>query len=648
MSADGPDDATPAMRFPPSAGRWSALPMLGLLVVGALVVGGLILIAARGQDRIAAEKSVALVGALVGDDAHDLARSAKDYGVWDAAYRNLVEQPDAAWADDNVGAYAHDTFELSASFVIDGRDRVVFAFVDGHRATFDLAARSDAALAALIAAARAAPAGQPGPASGVATIDGVPHLVAAEVIVPEPPDDPTTPRPPLAQPASVLVFARAIDDAALARLAADSGLADFRLQPAGAPARGTQLALSGPDGRPIATLDWRPDRPGRAMFRGLLLPLAGAFLAIGLLSFVVLRQIDRSRRQGQRLLAEQTTTLNAVAEGIGVFDRDQRLVTWNPAFAALRSVPGGRLRRGQSLAELFGRLDAQRAGQPTEVALADGRIAELRRSALPDGGFVASLRDVTLRTQTEQALVAARDQADLANRAKSEFLANVSHELRTPLNAVLGFADILRAEMYGPLGMPRYKEFAQDIHESGMHLLAIIDDILDLSRIEAGRFELREEIVDIAALFDTVRRLVGERARGGGLRIAVEIQPGLPAVRADQRALKQVLLNLLSNAVKFTPAGGQIVLQAALEPDGGVAFRVRDTGIGIAADDLAKALQPFGQVDSSLTRKYPGAGLGLPISRALVELHRGNFALASEPGIGTTVTVSLPPDRVAA
>jgi len=213
---------------------------------------------------------------------------------------------------------------------------------------------------------------------------------------------------------------------------------------------------------------------------------------------------------------------------------------------------------------------------------------------------------------------------------------------------VLGFSEILCEEMHGPLGAKRYKEFAQDIHDSGLHLLAIINDILDLSKIETGRLELHEEVISIEDLFDTAQRFVRERAQHAGLKIAVEIPPGLPPIRADRRALKQILLNLLSNAVKFTPAGGRITLQATVEPDGGVAFRVRDTGIGIAAHDMPKALEPFGQVDSSLARKYEGAGLGLPISRALVELHRGRLALASEPGVGTTVTISLPPERVAA
>jgi PAS domain S-box-containing protein len=254
--------------------------------------------------------------------------------------------------------------------------------------------------------------------------------------------------------------------------------------------------------------------------------------------------------------------------------------------------------------------------------------------------------DITDRRRAEQALIAARDQADRANRAKSEFLARVSHELRTPLNAILGFSEIMRSEALGPLG-GRYREFAQDIYDSGQHLLAIINDILDLTRVEAGRFELHEEVIEVAELLDTVRRLVAGRAEAAGLRLAVEMDVGLPALRGDKRVLKQVLLNLLSNAVKFTPVGGGVRVAADREPEGGIAIVVQDDGIGIAPADIPKVLEPFGQVDSALARRHAGAGLGLPISRALVELHGGRFALESMPGRGTRVTVRLPPDRVA-
>jgi signal transduction histidine kinase len=657
-------------QLPGGASRWGAVPLLGLLLVGAMVVAGLLLFAARGQDRVVAEKSVALVRAVIAAERRDLASAVASYGRWDEAYRNLAQHADAAWAATNIGVAAHETFGITGAWVVDGSDRTLFAFADGRPVATDLLARSGGDLGRLIATARATPASEPEPASGLAAIGGQPQLIAAQAIAPPRPPDPGAAADPAApHPGNVLVFARALDALALRRMAADYDLRDLVLTTGAAPTDATLLPLTAIDGSALGALAWRPERPGKAMFRDLLLPVGGAFLVVGLLSLIVLGQIGRAQRESHRNLALQTVTLQAVGEGISAYDRDLRLIAWNPTFMRMCQLPAEWLRVGLPLSEIL-RFQAARGdfapqpgdaavaalmeaslrgdSDPVEVTLPDGQVAELRRNRLPGGGFVASLRDITLRKRAERALVAARDQADLANRAKSEFLANISHELRTPLNAVLGFSEIICNEMFGPLGETRYKEFARDIHDSGMHLLGIINDILDLSKIEAGRIELHDEVVKVDELFEAVQRLVRERIRNAGLSIALDIPAGLPPIRADQRALKQVLLNLLSNAVKFTPAGGQITLQATIEPDGGVAFRVRDTGIGIAAADLPKALEPFGQVDSALARKYDGAGLGLPISRALVELHRGRFVLASEPGVGTTVTVSLPPDRIAA
>ena len=261
--------------------------------------------------------------------------------------------------------------------------------------------------------------------------------------------------------------------------------------------------------------------------------------------------------------------------------------------------------------------------------------------------YEGTIRDITRLRQAEAAADAARQQAEAANQAKSAFLARVSHELRTPLNAVLGFSELLGSEWLGPLGHPRYREFANDIHASGKHLLSLIDDILDLSRIEAGRIELREEDVAVAELVDAVGRVLRQRAEADGLDFSTTIPDGLPAVRGDPRALKQVLLNLLSNAIKFTPSGGRVGCSARRSADGGLCLEVVDSGIGIAASDIATALEPFGQIDSPLARRHHGAGLGLPISRALVELHGGRLDLASEIGKGTTASIRLPPERLA-
>jgi signal transduction histidine kinase len=641
--------------------------MLGLLLVGGALVAGLILAAADGQDRLAVEKSIGLVGAVVSAQQRNLARTATDYSWWDDAYEHLARTPDAGWAVTNVGPSAYDTFGITVAAVLDARNRTVLAFRNGAPAAVDLLAESAHGLEQLIAQARAQPTDRPQSASGYILYRGRLQLASIGALLPN-----TTPLQPVAtaaRDASVLVFLRELDEKALAELGQDYGIEKLRLVPPGGATPRTGLTIAGADGAPLGWLAWRTDRPGRAIFKELLLPLAVAFAAIGLLAFIVLWQIERGRREAARLAARNTATLHAIAEGILVLDRQLRVIDWNPALLAMQALPEGLLRPGLPFVELLrvaagrgdfapespdqavaGHLARTAAGdaEPTEWRLPGGRIAELRRSALPGGGVVLSYRDITLHKQAEETLRAARDQADLANQAKSEFLANVSHELRTPLNAILGFSEMMRDEMIGPLGQPRYREFASDIYDSGTHLLAIINDILDLSKIEAGKLELHDEVVSVVELFDTVHRFVRERAGNAGLTIALDVPAGLPPVRADKRALKQVLLNLLSNAIKFTPAGGRITLQAVRGGDGGVEFRVRDTGIGIAAGDIPKALEPFGQVDGSLARKYPGAGLGLPISRALVELHRGRFALSSEPGVGTTVTVGLPPDRIAA
>jgi signal transduction histidine kinase len=224
----------------------------------------------------------------------------------------------------------------------------------------------------------------------------------------------------------------------------------------------------------------------------------------------------------------------------------------------------------------------------------------------------------------------------------------MSHELRTPLNAIIGFAELMKLEALGPLGSDAYREYARDICLSGNHLLTLINDILDLGRIEAGKVELNEEIVRPAELFEAAARILRERAAIAGLTLGVSDVSDLPNFRADRRKLLQILVNLLSNAIKFTPEGGKVALDAAVMESGELIITVGDTGIGIAEQDMDKALMPFGQIDSSLSRKHAGTGLGLPLTKNLVELHGGKFALASAVGKGTTVTVRLPAWRIVA
>ncbi|SDF77549.1 Signal transduction histidine kinase [Limimonas halophila] len=242
-------------------------------------------------------------------------------------------------------------------------------------------------------------------------------------------------------------------------------------------------------------------------------------------------------------------------------------------------------------------------------------------------------------------LARARDAAEAANKAKTGFLANMSHELRTPLNAIIGFAEVLENEVMGELGHHRYKDYAKDVRESGQHLLALINDLLDLSKAEAGHLELNEDEVNLGSAVRQSIAMVKPRADNSGVQLTETMPEQTPVLYADQRKLKQILLNLLTNAVKFTESGGEVrvcVDWAGQEP----VLSVQDNGIGIAKEDLDRIMQPFAQVDTSMNRKYEGTGLGLPLVNSLVELHGGTMTIDSTPGSGTRVEIRMPTDRV--
>ena len=250
---------------------------------------------------------------------------------------------------------------------------------------------------------------------------------------------------------------------------------------------------------------------------------------------------------------------------------------------------------------------------------------------------------VRLRLQNEDLAY----KAEAANRAKSRFLANMSHELRTPLNAIIGFAEVIHNQFKGPVGNPQYIDFARAIHESGRHLVGIINDILDLSKVEEGKLELDEEPVSIAAVVERVSRLMRQGIEGAELTLSVDMDADLPHVTGDARKLDQVLLNILSNAVKFTPPGGRISIFAGRNA-GGIAIVVADTGVGISEDELAEVLKPFVQGRDSERRLVGGTGLGLPLADQMMKLHGGSMSLASRRGEGTVVTLQLPASRLLA
>lgn len=261
-------------------------------------------------------------------------------------------------------------------------------------------------------------------------------------------------------------------------------------------------------------------------------------------------------------------------------------------------------------------------------------------------GFIAIKEDITDRKRTETELFTATQQAEAANEAKSIFMTSMSHELRTPLNAILGFSETMKLQILGPLGSERYLVYAGDIHDSAEHLRQLIDDILDLSKVESGKQNIRDQEISVPDLVHTCLSLIGVMAAKSEITIDEDIEDGMPPLRADDRIVRQIILNLLSNAVKFTPKYGRVLFRAFIVEDASMVMEIIDNGIGISKEDHEKVFSAFGQVGDDLTHTPKGTGLGLPLSRRLMELHGGQLHLDSQLGTGTTVRLRFPPERL--
>ncbi|HTM79663.1 sensor histidine kinase [Asticcacaulis sp.] len=392
--------------------------------------------------------------------------------------------------------------------------------------------------------------------------------------------------------------------------------------------------------------------------------------------------LDVSQERIAQIRAQRAETrlrdaINSVSDAFVLWDRRNRLLMWNATFGETFNIDERFLKAGtpRDLIDQVMQI-AIRRQQPTqderegvfEAELNNGRWIQVSESRTAEGGYVVSGADITavkiqeeksreneealqglvdkLEQSRQQQTVLARKyeiaklRAEAANHAKSEFLANMSHELRTPLNAINGFSEIMSSEMFGPLGHPRYKEYAGDILSSGQHLLSLINDILDMSKIEAGKLNLRFEPVVVDEVVEDTLRLVRQRAEKAGLKVRVHL-PQLPEITADFRALKQILLNLLTNAVKFTPTGGTLTV-SAIATETNVHITVADTGIGIARKDMERLARPFEQIENQFSKTKEGTGLGLALTKSLIEMHNGRFEVDSLLGEGTTCTVVLP------
>ncbi|WP_372398412.1 ATP-binding protein [Azospirillum sp. HJ39] len=443
-------------------------------------------------------------------------------------------------------------------------------------------------------------------------------------------------------PALFATLADALHGPVERTVAARRGSTPVRWRVAAAPAPGGLCAtLSDLGPVALSPAEAQPETQARAVADTLAETLAGA-LEHSAESFALFDREDRLVHANGRLGTDLPTLVDRLVPGVPFEELARRFAETDP-----------RLTTAQDRAAwMHARLERhRRMDTPVVVPLHDGRWLLSREHAVP-GGVLVHYTDVTALKRTEDRLrlreteaQAARGEADSAKRAKAAFLAQMSHELRTPLNAVLGFSEMLLSEPFGPLGNPRYRSYAGDIRDAGTHLLALIDDILELSRLDGGLTPLVEDGVDLDALSRHVVTALQEAAREGGVTLRRDVPPDLPLLRGDVQALTRMLTNLLSNAVAHTRPGGLVMLTAQLMPDGGIAMMVADTGIGIPSADLPHILHPFEAPDSSIARHSRGSGLGLPVVKQLVEMHGGRLELTSEPDVGTAAVLVFPAAR---
>lgn len=400
-------------------------------------------------------------------------------------------------------------------------------------------------------------------------------------------------------------------------------------------------------------------------------PTAGDWGWLEPASKLVRLALAQSRREEELRESEARWTLAAEAAGLGTYDVDVHTNhdIWSDQFKTILGIDSSSKPSLDLLISLVHPEDRERfvksfgpeadynvyRNEEFRIRRVDDgeeRVVVLKGRILTNGEgmpnrAIGTLADITEQRQQETALTQAKIAAEQANRAKSAFLASMSHELRTPLNAVLGFSDLMRQETWGPITPPKYREYIEDIHSSGRHLLSLINDVLDMAKIEAGKREFQISEIDLAGVAHNALRFIEPQANERGLTLEPLIQGGI-GLMADERAVLQILTNLLSNAVKFTKRGGRISVFARLAPGGSVSIGVKDTGIGMTVEGIKRALEPFGQIDPTITNEGKGTGLGLPITKALIEAHGASFHIESAVGKGTRVWGIFPPDLVVA
>lgn len=646
------------------------VPFLGLFAFSIITVSGLLHLSTSGQDRNAIETSVHLAEAALETAQRELANITFETAYWDQAVDKLVTNYDMEWAASNLGSYLQENYGVSGSYLFDADGRAVFGAFNGEISSVDPFKRYSGGLDILIKEAMTSdPHSVPVPATGILYDPEIAYSATAvrlttyfqkggEEIV--------------QATDSVIVFLKAIDQGLLSDLADRHLLPKLRVLRSGTPEHDAFLPLITADGDQIGFLVWDPDLPGAKILSQLLWGLAGVLVIVSGFAFVFrnrAREITSALTDASRQLNQQSevlqATLDSIDQGIAAWDADGRLVAWNEQVEDFWYHPPN-LQVGMTRLQLLehiastgalGHGDAKDLAhdQHREVVAAgtnstdmikmlDGRDISFFRFGMENGGHTTVYSDVTELLKHERELNEAKEQAEAGNRAKSEFIAHVSHELRTPLNAIIGFSEMMMQKIFGPLGNEKYDEYADVINSAGRHLLDQINQVLDLSKIDAGKITLEFEDVNIEEITEYVASLVEPQLKARAHSLKIDIPKDFPMLHADKTVMTQVLMNLLSNAIKFTPEKGLIEVTAKVEDDK-ILIIVDDNGIGIEEDMLNKVIDPFVQIRSALTRSEQGTGLGLSIVASLIEHHGGDINLDSEIHKGTTVTVTFPASR---
>ncbi len=649
------------------------VPVLLLLAISMLVMVTALSISAIYYDMAEAEKSRRNMEEAFASAERALANTTVDYAAWGEAVDHLVTINDLEWADRNIGVYLGAIHQITASLVIDQAGKVVYASQNGKSLPDpDKWGSISPAMQRMVRQARAVPAGRPVAVTGVVYVNGGLFLTAISDIrreeggMPIPDGKVMVFMKALDRPTVLAMIKPLVDEVDILTMQPSSGI--FRLE---LPLR---EPLAPADAPPVAWLSWPAPMPALDF----LLKRSWFFIPLLLLllggTFTVLQRVQRNVMQDMvdmaslnRLRSRAQVMAESVPDLLCLL-RNGRVELINPAGCALFEIASATELQGRSFVDLVapaGRVAFQRLLHPdvstggdtlqshhVELLNQHGVTIPVELWVRPilqmgDEEMILFARDRRVELARRAQVHAAETRATVADRAKVHFLANISHELRTPLNAIIGFSAILRDELLGHLGAPQYRDYAVDIHDGGVYLLRLVNDLLDIARLDAGELDLREGWVDVGTLLDRVERLTTQKASERGVRLAVRTTQNGIRVLGDEVRLKQTLVNLIGNAINYTEGPGEVLIVAGLEPGSGdLIFKVSDKGIGMTVEAMRIAVEPFAQVDTGLSRRQAGAGLGLPLAKGYTEAHGGRLTLQSSPGLGTTVTVRLPAARV--